>query len=116
MLIDDGFICHCSGNPAHKFIYGFYLYHLLPPKDKNKSGEVTHVCHALFELFSEPGQMSTELISYPNVSVRVGCVDKNFILGHTFQTIKDTAFIFMPPFEKGGAYCVAHVGRYVGLP
>ena len=20
----------------------------------------------------------------------------------------------MPPFEKGGAYCVAHVGRYVG--
>ena len=19
-----------------------------------------------------------------------------------------------PPFEKGGAYCVAHVGRYVG--
>ena len=23
--------------------------------------------------------------------------------------------IFMPPFEKGGAYCVAHVGRYVGM-
>ena len=22
--------------------------------------------------------------------------------------------MFMPPFEKGGAYCVAHVGRYVG--
>ena len=22
--------------------------------------------------------------------------------------------IFMPPFEEGGAYCVAHVGRYVG--
>ena len=21
----------------------------------------------------------------------------------------------MPPFEKGGAYCVAHVGRYVGI-
>ena len=20
----------------------------------------------------------------------------------------------MPPFEKGGAYCFAHVGRYVG--
>ena len=20
----------------------------------------------------------------------------------------------MPPFEEGGAYCVAHVGRYVG--
>ena len=20
----------------------------------------------------------------------------------------------MPPFEKGGAYCLAHVGRYVG--
>ena len=22
--------------------------------------------------------------------------------------------IFMPPFEKGGAYCFAHAGRYVG--
>ena len=21
----------------------------------------------------------------------------------------------MPPFEEGGAYCVAHVGRYVGM-
>ena len=20
------------------------------------------------------------------------------------------------PFEEGGAYCVAHVGRYVGIP
>ena len=24
-------------------------------------------------------------------------------------------FIFMPPFEKGGAYCFAPVGRYVGM-
>ena len=24
--------------------------------------------------------------------------------------------IIMPPFEEGGAYCVAHVGRYVGIP
>ena len=23
--------------------------------------------------------------------------------------------LFMPPFEEGGAYCVAHVGRYVGM-
>ena len=22
--------------------------------------------------------------------------------------------MIMPPFEEGGAYCVAHVGRYVG--
>ena len=28
--------------------------------------------------------------------------------------MRDMAFIFMPPFEKGGAYCFAHVGRYVG--
>ena len=26
-----------------------------------------------------------------------------------------TSNIFMPPFEKGGAYCFAHVGRYVGM-
>ena len=25
-----------------------------------------------------------------------------------------TSAIFMPPFEKGEAYCFAHVGRYVG--
>ena len=25
-----------------------------------------------------------------------------------------TDLIFMPPFEKGGAYCFAPVGRYVG--
>ena len=30
------------------------------------------------------------------------------------ETIIYLADIFMPPFEKGGAYCVAHVGRYVG--
>ena len=28
--------------------------------------------------------------------------------------------VIMPPFEEGGAYCVAHVGRYVrryvGIP
>ena len=23
--------------------------------------------------------------------------------------------IIMPPFEKGGAYCFAHVGWYVGM-
>ena len=23
--------------------------------------------------------------------------------------------IYAPPFEEGGAYCVAHVGRYVGI-
>ena len=27
-----------------------------------------------------------------------------------------TSFIFMPTFEKGGAYYFAHVGRYVGIP
>ena len=24
-------------------------------------------------------------------------------------------YMFMPPFEKGGAYCVARVGRSVGM-
>ena len=24
--------------------------------------------------------------------------------------------VIMPPFKEGGAYCVAHVGRYVGIP
>ena len=23
--------------------------------------------------------------------------------------------MFMPPFKDGGAYCVAHVGRYVSM-
>ena len=32
--------------------------------------------------------------------------------GHNFLVV--TFYKFMPPFEEGGAYCVAHVGRYVG--
>ena len=24
--------------------------------------------------------------------------------------------LLCPPFKEGGAYCVAHVGRYVGIP
>ena len=38
-----------------------------------------------------------------------------FNLGHNFRTVRDRDYIFMPPFEKGGAYCFAHVGRYVGM-
>ena len=30
------------------------------------------------------------------------------------QVSHECPLLFMPPFEKGGAYCVAHVGRYVG--
>ena len=33
-LIDDQVIVHASGNPKHKFIYGFYLYCVIPNKDK----------------------------------------------------------------------------------
>lgn len=33
-LIDDQVIVHASGNPKHKFIYGFYLYCVIPDKDK----------------------------------------------------------------------------------
>ena len=34
---------------------------------------------------------------------------------HDFmQPLISLKIIFMPPFEKGGAYCFAHVGRYVG--
>ena len=28
-------------------------------------------------------------------------------------SVLQTAIFFMPPFEKGGAYCFAHVGRSV---
>lgn len=35
-LIDDQVIVHASGNPKHKFIYGFYLYCVIPNKDKGK--------------------------------------------------------------------------------
>lgn len=27
-LMDDHLVLHCSGNPQHKFIYGFYLYYV----------------------------------------------------------------------------------------
>ncbi|KAK6967840.1 DEP domain-containing protein 5 [Biomphalaria glabrata] len=29
-LLDDQYILHCSGNVRHKFIYGFYLFYILP--------------------------------------------------------------------------------------
>ena len=32
----------------------------------------------------------------------------------TEMSANDFFLLFMPPFEEGGAYCVAHVGRYVG--
>ena len=41
--------------------------------------------------------MSGERMSLPytvGVRVGVGCVDKNFNLGHNFQTIEDIAFIY----------------------
>ena len=34
-VLDDGYIIHASGNPAHKMVYGFYLYTF---KDKSKGG------------------------------------------------------------------------------
>lgn len=37
-LQDEHYICHSSGNPQHKFIHGFYLYNIVSPKDKPKSG------------------------------------------------------------------------------
>ena len=43
-------------------------------------------------IFSEP--VRTNVCHSPTVRVRVDCVDKNFYLGHNFQTIKDIAFIF----------------------
>ena len=35
------------------------------------------------------------------------------MLGKGGTSVLQTS-IFMPPFETGGAYCFAHVGRYVG--
>ena len=37
-----------------------------------------------------------------------------YMLGKGGISVLQTS-IFMPPFEKGGAYCVAPVGRYVGM-
>ena len=37
----------------------------------------------------------------------------NFLRKH--YLLPQFTLIFMPPFEEGGAYCVAHVGRYVGM-
>ena len=44
---------------------------------------------------------------YHNLYVLLGWL---LVLGHYKEVY---LIIFMPPFEKGGAYCVAHVGRSV---
>ena len=34
---DDKLLLHASGNPKHKFMYGFYFYYFtIPSKDKSK--------------------------------------------------------------------------------
>ncbi|ESO91451.1 hypothetical protein LOTGIDRAFT_153895 [Lottia gigantea] len=39
-LIDDQLIIHASGNPKHKFIYGFYLYMIVTPTSKQKTQDI----------------------------------------------------------------------------
>ena len=29
-MLDERLICHASQNPTHPFVYGFYLYYLVP--------------------------------------------------------------------------------------
>lgn len=40
-VLDEGFIIHASGNPAHKVVYGFYLYTF---RDKSKDGKCLTSC------------------------------------------------------------------------
>ena len=43
----------------------------------------------------------------------------SYRLGQGFSSYHFTASLDLDiyaPFEEGGAYCVAHVGRYVGIP
>ena len=35
-MVDDQMLCHASGNPEHRFIYGFFLYHVIIDADKKK--------------------------------------------------------------------------------
>ncbi|KAK3094846.1 hypothetical protein FSP39_006992 [Pinctada imbricata] len=43
VFLDESLICHSSCNPAHKFIYGTYLYHIVPPKEKSKDIPPTYI-------------------------------------------------------------------------
>ena len=33
-LVDEKYICHASGNRSHRFIHGFYLYYIVPEKER----------------------------------------------------------------------------------
>lgn len=48
-LLDDQLICHAGGNPQHKYINGFYLYYIKPPKDKNKPEPEKKTYNSLFQ-------------------------------------------------------------------
>lgn len=52
-LQDEHYICHSSGNPQHKFIHGFYLYNIVSPKDKPKSGTLCLFFKTLISQFLE---------------------------------------------------------------
>ncbi len=47
-LLDQGWICHMSGNPGHKFVYGYYIYHLV---DRDKSKGLCNVCYVHVGLY-----------------------------------------------------------------
>ncbi|XP_050411212.1 GATOR complex protein Iml1 isoform X2 [Patella vulgata] len=39
-LLDDQLIIHASGNPKHRFIYGFYIYMVVTPTSKQKTQDL----------------------------------------------------------------------------
>ena len=49
----------------------------------------------------------------PKIKVTVGKSTNSLL---KMIEIKLFVLCFYAPFEKGGAYCFAHVGRYVGIP
>ena len=52
--------------------------------------------------------------SYHHFLVRRDESPENYC--HSSGVVVGGVVVVMPPFEEGGAYCVAHVGRYVGIP
>ena len=51
----------------------------------------------------------------PDVAQEAMEVSSRIMGNSLYKSVEHAIVIFMPPFEEGGAYCVAHVGQSVCL-
>jgi hypothetical protein len=71
-MLEEGLVLHASGNPKHKFIFGFYLYYFSYSKIKSGKCVVRASCAALFDLSVSLSFSSVVQTVRPDSSMKAG--------------------------------------------